>query len=353
MSYLEWIHIINFQNYENVKFHFDKGINVIIGTSDTGKTVLARALYWVLFNRPIGDTFLRDGASNVSVELKKENHTVKRVKTNTENYYIIDNDPKQRFDALKTNVPEEITKILGLTPTNLQMQLEQHFLLSVSSGEVAKSFNNVAGINDIDTSTSNINKLFKYTNTKKSLTKNLIDEKEKKLKTFENLEELEDLSTRVITLQSKKSELKSEIGLITRYIENINKTKIKIKQYQPFVNIEQQFKAVNILMKKENMMQIEVDQLHNTIAIIKKYKFDLENIQDWSAIKKQIKSISDQDQKQKAIQNSVNTLLSALSVIQNMKDKIETQKSINKRLLMKKERIEKELVDCPYCGKSL
>ena len=54
---LSCLSIENFQSHEHSFLEFSKGINVITGSSDSGKTAILRALYWIIWNRPQGDSF--------------------------------------------------------------------------------------------------------------------------------------------------------------------------------------------------------------------------------------------------------------------------------------------------------
>jgi exonuclease SbcC len=44
----------NFQAHKNTEISLDKGITAIVGSSDSGKTSILRAFYWVLQNKPSG-----------------------------------------------------------------------------------------------------------------------------------------------------------------------------------------------------------------------------------------------------------------------------------------------------------
>lgn len=48
------IELKNIQSHENTRLDFDKGINVIVGSSNNGKSAILRGLYWARYNRPLG-----------------------------------------------------------------------------------------------------------------------------------------------------------------------------------------------------------------------------------------------------------------------------------------------------------
>ena len=54
---LKSISIKNYQSHKETDLTFNEGVNVITGTSDSGKTAILRSLSWLINNRPSGDAF--------------------------------------------------------------------------------------------------------------------------------------------------------------------------------------------------------------------------------------------------------------------------------------------------------
>ena len=63
------IQIQNFQSHKETTLKLDPGVNIIVGTTDSGKTSILRALRWVIWNRPSGDDFRSWWGGNTSVEV--------------------------------------------------------------------------------------------------------------------------------------------------------------------------------------------------------------------------------------------------------------------------------------------
>lgn len=55
MSYLKNLKVVNFKKLKNNEFTFDKGLNVIIGENDAGKSTLLQAIDICLNQRGNGD----------------------------------------------------------------------------------------------------------------------------------------------------------------------------------------------------------------------------------------------------------------------------------------------------------
>lgn len=157
------ITIENFQSHENTFMDFEKGLNVILGPSDNGKTAIIRAIKWVLYNEPRGFEFIRHGTSMARVSIEFDNnHIVVRERSQSKNRYIIINPDKTQvvFEGFGNEIPQEVIKLHGIpkvmldtdidTCINLGEQLDGPFLLSESGSVRAKAIGRLTGIHVID-----------------------------------------------------------------------------------------------------------------------------------------------------------------------------------------------------------
>jgi len=144
----------NFQSHKQSSLEFDPGVNVIIGPSDSGKTAIIRALRWLVWNRPSGDAFRSTWGGDTDVLILIENCLLSRRKGKTDQYFLEDTE----FKAFGKEVPAEIIQALNLNEINLQQQLDSPFLLTSTPGEVAKHFNKIAHLDQIDEGNSKVQK---------------------------------------------------------------------------------------------------------------------------------------------------------------------------------------------------
>lgn len=153
---LNSIQLQNFQAHEDTLLELHPGVNVIAGSSNSGKSSILRALNWVTYNRPTGEAFLshwaRDKKGNqaddVSVTLTMgEQEIVRRKSKVTKNTYSIGD---KTLEAIGMDVPEEVAISLNLSDVNIQRQHDSPFLLSESPGEVARFFNKIVHFDAID-----------------------------------------------------------------------------------------------------------------------------------------------------------------------------------------------------------
>ena len=197
---LKSMHLSNFQSHKASHLEFDPGVNVIIGPSDSGKTAIIRALRWLVWNRPSGDAFRSTWGGDTKASILIENCLIGRGKGKQEEYFLEDTD----FKAFGKEVPEEITKALNLNDVNLQSQLDSPFLLSNSPGEVAKHFNRVAHLDQIDEGLSKVQKWIREIDQDISSSEKQVIGFTEDLEKFEHLEKFE---VEVEVLEGMESEL--------------------------------------------------------------------------------------------------------------------------------------------------
>ncbi len=132
-------------------------LTVIVGPSDSGKTAIVRALKWLLYNRPQGDSFIRVGASMAKVTLETDKGTVVRQRSAGINRYIAN---QTTLGGFGNDVPLEVQELTGVRQTmigdmplnlNLAEQLDGPFLGSNISDPVrARVLGKLAGTEAID-----------------------------------------------------------------------------------------------------------------------------------------------------------------------------------------------------------
>ncbi len=219
---IKQIRLQNFQGHVDTTIDFSEGVNSFIGKSDSGKTSCIRALKWVLTNRPSGESFINHNAFNNKgkqvkpciVTITTNKHVVERERSATINSYTIDN---VSLKAIGTDVPEEVLEALNMNDINIQYQLDAPFLLTETSGEVARILNRVVKLDDIDFTLKQLNSYAKKLSNEKKNIEYQIESTDAELnklditeieKTVEIGEMIEDsLNSTLTTIQSLKDNL--------------------------------------------------------------------------------------------------------------------------------------------------
>ena len=162
---LEKIRVKDFQCHEDLKIEFDPKITAIVGPSDAGKSAVLRAIRWVATNRPLGDGFIRHGATTSVVKLWSDDGSVTR-RRGSQNTYAVDGQVLEAFGA---EVPVDVTKVLKIDSVNFQGQHEPPFWFSLSPGEVAKQLNAIVDLSLIDHTLKELNSLHRSVKAKVSV----------------------------------------------------------------------------------------------------------------------------------------------------------------------------------------
>ena len=160
----------NFQSHKFTIIDFDDGLNAIVGPTDSGKTAILRAIKWVLYNEPQGDSFIRQGESQTSVQiLFSSGVVVKRYRSKSKNGYEITyaDGSTTSFEGFGSQVPQEVleaTKMPKITlrqgetrSLNMAEQLEGPFLLTDNPSLKAAAIGKLVQADVIDYALGQVN----------------------------------------------------------------------------------------------------------------------------------------------------------------------------------------------------
>lgn len=178
---IEHIRLENFQSHRESEIELGAGLNVVVGSSDSGKTSILRALNMVMWNKPSGESLISHWAkrtgkvvSDLVVRVKVDGKWIER-RRGKGNSYALDVDS---FKAMGSDVPEPIEKFLNMSEVNVQNQHDSVFLLSKSGGEIGRQLNRVVHLDKIDAAISEIDSrrrlVVVYLKTAKPVVENLV-----------------------------------------------------------------------------------------------------------------------------------------------------------------------------------
>lgn len=137
------------QKHAKLTAAFGPRVTTVVGETGAGKSAFLRSLKFLLFNH-WRKQFLRHGAKTAAVELFIDGRRVKRVKGKGVNCYHLDG--KKLSAVGKTGVPEEIARLLNVTPANFQNQHDALFWFSETPGAISKKLNKIVNLELIDSS---------------------------------------------------------------------------------------------------------------------------------------------------------------------------------------------------------
>jgi exonuclease SbcC len=272
---LQQLNIKNYQSHEDTTLDFHEGINAIIGNSNAGKSAILRTVRWVIDNAPSVDSKNNrnnrdkrgDPINPIEASLSFDDMVIKRIKSKTRNGYDFGDTS---FNAIGTNVPDEITAFLNLSEVNNSRQHDAKFLLTNSSGEVARYLNSILKLDKIDTTLSRADEHKRAITKEKEANKTEVEAIDKELQSFSEIE-------KYAILLSSYDYLKKQADELTAKATVLIKASLGIKQIESTIDSNRA-----IYERSTPLIQgyrvITGNLLDNT-AILKKYMNSKESIE--------------------------------------------------------------------------
>lgn len=342
------VSIQNFQSHAKTELDFHEGVNVIVGTTDGGKTAIIRALRWLIWNRPSGDALRSRWGGATNVQLETEEGVITRSKDKIDKYTLrLKGQEDIEFKAIGVSVPTEIQRVLNISEINLQNQHDSTFLLSDTPGAVATHFNKVARLDRIDSATSAINGWIRGLRSDVSHLETDIATEKAKLPQFENLEKfeieieaLEQMEGKVVTMRSRYSTLEKDIVRITNLEE-------EIETLTPLLGLEKLVTSILDDITKRDQLQTQIDELQTAIDDLEELEGKETTANELLPLEPLVLSILDKYKQRSELKTTKSQLQYLLNRVTLVEDDIVTTGNNVTKLETK---FHKEMPDiCPLC----
>lgn len=243
-KYITSVTLKNFQAHKDTTIQFDKGLNIIVGESNNGKTSILRGILWAIDNQPLGNDFIMAGENDCSVTINFSDGTyIERGRTvkNTGYYQIryIDDNGKyidQTYRGFTNAVPVEVSNVHQMPKVNITKDIETHlnvlsqldgpFLLTESPLVKASAIGRITGTHVIDAAIKESNKT--------------IQSNRKLAKSYsEDLQQKENERKQLPDIKSMEAFAK-KYAYIVKYITKLNDSVIKLNANLQQINQYQQ-----------------------------------------------------------------------------------------------------------------
>ncbi len=245
MKQISRIIIQNFQCHKNTVIKLaEKGLTVITGPTDHGKSAMVRAIRWLFQNRPLGDDFIRHGAKEciVRVELVDGNTVARRRTTSLNQYYIND----ELFEGFGNEVPLEVQQALGVYSydvadetlmLNIAKQLSGPFLgSSITAPTRAKILGKLAGTEAIDKADKNLGTDIYHAKQDKKKLKTEINEKQEEINEYSWVQPLGEILDNVEDKINKLEKKEEKLDKLKDIKSNLDEVNYKKKKYYDYLN---------------------------------------------------------------------------------------------------------------------
>jgi exonuclease SbcC len=274
----------NFQSHEKTLLEFVKGVNVIVGRSQSGKTALVRALQWCLFNRPSGFRFNREGCeSPTTVTVEVDGKRIRHIKEKRSNIYHIN---KKVFSKVGRDVPDLVKQTLNVSELNVQSQLDSHFLITSSPGIVAKTINRITKFDKIDAWTKKLTRKINSLSAERDMLDGEIKDIGEEIKRFKGLAGINTKIQSLKGLDSHVTSCENEIDDLSSMVDSLEQAKQDISWAGEIEKLKAKCKGAEVLEQKidelteqEEALELYVhtvellqNQKEEQASLIKEYK---------------------------------------------------------------------------------
>lgn len=323
---LNIVKIVNFQAHKRSILEFHKGVNVIVGQSDKGKTSIIRAIRWAIMNKPTGDAIRSNWGGDTEVIVTTEQGVVTRKKTDTKNIYMVDADLLKAFGQ---GVPKEVSDVFNMDDVNIQLQMDAPFLISKTSGEVATFFNKVANIDVIDRATANAKKEISQINQSINYSEKDLTQKQEQYKTYDNLPIIEQKLKEIDVLDGNRKKLNTGKSDIKTSLQRCEEISVELKEIEELVN---DAPVVSSLLKKHDQStekKLQVRKVQQLISTEAKLSGEIEEIEELLSLQPLVVKLTDKTTKRAAIQANLATLNTLVRKCTNLSQTIaKTQENV-------------------------
>ena len=353
---LKSISIKNYQTHKETDLTFNEGVNVITGTSDSGKTAILRSLSWLINNRPSGDAFknwdvpLKEPVST-SLELEDGSSILLERQNGKNTYSIFDKQGVEtKFSAIKTDVPKEVSDLLNLAEYNSQSQHQSYFLLQDTPGEIAKKLNDLVGLSIIDTLFSNIASQVRQTSIKISVLVSDRDNTERDLKQYEKLDEIGSIIENLEKLDEETTGIMSSLNFIEQKLSALVKIKEEREKLIPLIKIESEVVMISDMISEVSDTETHIRNINQSIKTLKSIQEELVTEKAWLELEPIYDEINGKIIDHIAI-SAKRTVLEKFSTIgRNISKSLALEKKAARDLSEQYINLIKESNTCPTCG---
>jgi len=343
--------IRNIQSHKDSELEFDPGVNVIVGDTDSGKSTILKSIQLVVKNRPSGNDIRSWWGGKSLVKINTEEGSVTRIKDKIEQYLVSSPESKLSLKAFGRKVPEEVSNLLRIGEVNLQQQLDNHFLLSKSSGDVAAYLNKIAKLDEIDLSTANIKK--KTT----SLTQDIKYNREqrndfkKQLISFSYLDKFEMEVEALEEMEKRVARITSSEKKLSRICDNYDENRIEIDSHSRLLEMEKPLNTILELIEKKENLESKNSKLTYLISGISHSKEKLQEAKILKQLNDPLTAILKLYKEKEKVVEELKNLNTAISNLSNVRKNLKTAKTTHKDLCIKFNNTFPQ--KCPLCGRDI
>lgn len=277
MNQIKSLKLENFESWGSAEFQFHPGVNVFVGLSDSGKSSVLRAFYLLIENKPSGDDYRSTFADKKAITTVTGEFSngaiVSRRRGNSINQYILQlpGQKEQIFEAFKSNIPDEIANAINLNSVNIQRQVELPFLLSQNAADRGRFFNEVAGLDKIDSSQKYANGKVLEAGREQVSCEKEIERITEELKTLEFIPDLESRIVELHAAAEKEAVLRNKIKLMHRVLWNLQQINEELEELEK-VDVAKISKKIQLSLANIQEHAQKTSRLEKCTTVFRRYQ---------------------------------------------------------------------------------
>lgn len=367
----------NFESHEHTVLDLSPKITAITGRTDSGKSSIFRAIYWLVNNEPRGEEFIRRGCNFCCVELHLEDGKIigrkkgKEGKDSVNQYYVIAPGEKPVvYDSVGNSVPEELWVLLGMNtfllpgenkPTlNFAEQGSPPFGVYDSGPERARKLSAFSGIDKADSAIKLLTNDIRALRRSIATTEESLSDLRSSLQKLKVLDSLEAAvkKARVLYDQADEArlsvehlkEIKNRLSYLNEKCEqaqNILRNIRELEVHSP--NLETAFKALNSLEELNSFKNL-IENINHKTAYLERLSKTFSQVdfmcEKMEEARKKITAIEELKTYKERVKTLSGNVAGAKEKIQKIeKESEELEKTYHAKL--------KSLEVCPLCNQTI
>lgn len=371
MRWISKVKLENFQSYKNEIISLQPGLNLILGSSDSGKSAALRAISFVLYNTPRNKTLIHNGEKEVKVSIQYNDGTiVSRIKGEANSVILkYPNGKKQIFEKIDNSLPEEVLEALGHPPKDefnglisYADQFSEMFLVDLSATDLPRALSSLTGIEILEESVKQLVRSNNVLEKELKSNRSNLDQFKNELSKFNQISKVELLINKTDINHKKILDLNDKFEKLS----NINDLFVNNFSKKDLNNINSIIKKIEKTNESFSVYEKLIEK-NNSLTIIKDYssgKIDASHFELINSVEIKIgklKSIIDNFEQCCAKAESLERIAGEYSRVKNIGSSLmkeyKQDKSEIEILENKIEEIQKILINeniiCDKCGSEI
>ena len=347
--------IVNFQSHEKADLEFDDGVNIIVGSSDSGKSAILRAMIWNITNSPSGDAFRsfwarKSRGATTESELKLSGGTaVNRKRTASQNQYELNGNT---LDAINRGIPNEVRVAHNMADVNIQSQHDPIYFLSNTSGGRARQLNELIGLEIMSDSVKSGNKERRRLSKRIEGLEESVKSIEASLKPYALVDKIKQLTDKAEKADKNINQLNTAISTLSPAVHNLHTHLIRLDKLKS--GLPEVIKARDLIeesLEAQRDTQEAISDLSSLIDEVEKematdyLKPPLRELEDT------LREVEDAGTAQQTIKPKIRLLKKLISSAVRTKRSMSDKQTQLDNIQEQREELMPD--NCPFCGAEL